>query len=792
MSVLNRKLRRDLLGAKGVLSAIIGIIAVGVACFVGMASLYFDLDQSRRSYYARCRMADFWVELKKLPRSELDRLNDVPGILEIRPRIAFPVTVDLEDVEKPLSGRVISLPAHPAPVLNNIVLKRGSYFSDRRRDEVIVNDAFARARHVRPGDRIHLILNNHRQELLVVGTAISSEFVYLLGPGGLVPDPENFGVFYVKQRFAEEVFDFQGACNELLGRIDLRRRGREQEILDRIETRLEPFGVASTIPLSRQASHWFLSSEIRGLRVTVMILPTIFLTVAALILNVLMRRLAEQQRTVIGTLKAFGYGDRELAVHYLKFGTSVGLIGGMLGVLGGYLLAGQMTEIYKQFYEFPNLVNQMYPGVILAAVLIGVLFASVGTLRGVRAVLRLAPAEAMRPRPPRRGGRILLERLHGIWSRLDFRWQIVLRSLFRNRMRSAVGIFSAAIGAGLILMTLHLRDAMLELIEYQYDKILLSDFDLSLKDEHNYGALLETRSLPGVDVAEPVLNVACTFHHGHRRKRGAVTGILPTARLTVPRDTSGSAVRVPPVGLIVTGKLADILELRPGETLRVVPVSGRRKPVDVQVVRIIDSYLGLAAYADFNYLNSLIGEEESVNQLQLLVDSQPRQVRRFYRAVKRLPAVQSVNAIREQKAMMIGTLVDKMLVSIFVVIGFAGLMFFGSILNASLVSLAERRREIAMLRVLGYRAGEVGSIFLRESFCLNGLGTLLGLVLGYWFSGAMDRAYDTELFRIPFVIRPASWMITGVLGILFTLLAHGPVQRAINRMDWLDALNARE
>ena len=792
MSVLNRKLRRDLLGAKGVLSAIIGIIAVGVACFVGMTSLYFDLDQSRRSYYARCRMADVWVELKKMPLAELDRLNDVPGIVEVHPRITFPVTVDLEGVEKPLSGRVISLPAIPAPVLNNIVLKRGSYFSDRRRDEVIVNDAFARARHVGPGDRIGLILNNRRQELLVVGTAISSEFVYLLGPGGLVPDPKNYGVFYVKRRFAEEVFDFQGACNELLGRIDPVRRGREQEILDRVETRLEPFGVASTTPLSRQASHWFLSNEIRGLWVTVMILPTLFLSVAALILNVLMRRLAEQQRTVVGTLKALGYGNRELAVHYLKFGVLVGFIGGLLGVAGGYLLADQMTDVYKQFYEFPNLTNWMYPGVILSAVLIGVLFASVGTLRGVRAILRLSPAEAMRPKPPRRGGRILLERGHRLWNRLDFRWQMVLRSLFRNRMRSAVGILSAAVGAGLILMTLHLRDAMRELIEYQYDKILLSDFDLSLKDEHNYSALLEARSLPGVDFAEPVLNVTCTFYHGHRRKRGAVTGILPTARLTVPRDTSGEARRVPPVGIIVTGKLADILDLHPGDTVRLVPVAGQRKPVNVPVVGIIDSYLGLAAYADFGYLNGLIDEEESVNELQLLVDSQPEQVRRFYRAVKRLPAVQSVNAIREQKEMMMGTLVDKMLVSIFVVIGFAGLMFFGSILNASLISLAERRREIAMFRVLGYRSREVGAIFLRESFCLNGLGTLLGLALGYWFSGVMDRAYDTELFRIPFVIQPVSWIITGVLGVLFTLIAHGPVQRAINRMDWLDALNARE
>jgi putative ABC transport system permease protein len=198
LSVLDRKLWRDLRGHAGVLLAIAGIIAIGVATFVTMRSAYLNLGEAKDRYYARCRMADFSVELKKAPVIEVNRLADLPGVTEIRPRIQFHVTVDLEGNPRIVNGLAISLPERSGPVINDILLKRGGYFTDRQDEEVIVNDAFARQHGLKPGDRLHLILNDRRQEFLVVGTAISSEFRRFLPeaplhgrhvrlPGGLQP-----------------------------------------------------------------------------------------------------------------------------------------------------------------------------------------------------------------------------------------------------------------------------------------------------------------------------------------------------------------------------------------------------------------------------------------------------------------------------------------------------------------------------------------------------------------------------------------------------------------------------
>jgi len=209
-------------------------------------------------------MADFWIDLKKVPLPNLADLASLSGVAEIEPRIQFHVTVDLPRVQQPLNGLVLSLPDTRRHGINDIVLRRGSYFSPSRRREVIVNDAFARAHNLQPGESIHLLINNRRQELLIAGTAISSEFVYLLGPGTIAPDPTHFGLFYVKRSFAEDVFDFDGAANQIVGLFTPEARGKSNVVLRKAESLLEPYGVFSSISRDNQVSNRFLWMKFKG------------------------------------------------------------------------------------------------------------------------------------------------------------------------------------------------------------------------------------------------------------------------------------------------------------------------------------------------------------------------------------------------------------------------------------------------------------------------------------------------------------------------------------------------
>ena len=804
MSVLDRKLSREMTSQKLLLGAITSIIAVGVACYVTMGSSYNNLTLAKQRYYAQCRMADFSIELKKVPLAELEPVAALPGIAAIRPRIQFAATVALDNVPRPLNGLVLSLPDRREPVINDIVLRRGGYFTDRRQNEVIVNDTFARTHHLKPGDWIHLVLNNRRQELFIVGTAISSEFVYLLGPGAIMPDPEHYGVFYIKQTYAEDVFDFDGAANQVIGQLaPVQKRGQNSFsagkrvltpflVLKRAETILAPYGVFITTPLADQPSNKYLSQEIAGLKTFGIFMPVIFLAVAALVLNVLLSRLADQQRTVMGTLKALGYSDWQVFVHFLKFGLAIGLGGGLLGCVLGYGLAELMTMAYRWFFEFPELKNRVYIGLLSTGLSISVLCAVLGCVRGTRAVLRLKPAEAMRPKPPRKGGAVLLERAAWFWTRLSTGWRMVLRSIVRARVRTGAGIFAAAMGASVLVCGFMMADATYYLVDFQFRWIQRSDLDLTFKGERSADALLEAARLPGVDRAEPTLNVACTFSNGPYHKKGGITGLARDARLTVPHDCNAQPIRIPSAGLSMSRMLAEILHLRRGDAVAVRTIKGLRRTHHVPVVEITDSYLGTAVYADIEYLSGLIGEEFALSGVQLASDGDPAHTAALYRELKRLPALEAVSSRADMVENLEETVLKHMWISIGFFVLFAGIIFFGSILNASLVSLAERQRELATLRVLGYGPWQIGSLMLRESLIVTLIGAGLGMPLGYLLTVLMAEAYESEMFRFPVVSSAGTYIGTAVLAVVFALVAHCAVQRTIHRMDWLEALQAKE
>lgn len=792
MSVLTRKLLRDLRGSWALLGAVASILAIGVTCYVALNSAHRNLRVAQQRYYVQCRMADFSLEFKKAPLAELAQLAELPGVVEIQPRIQFLATVDLPETVEPLNGQVVSLPDERTPTINDVVLVRGGYFTDRRANEVLVNDAFARAHHLHPGQFVHLLLNNRSQELFIVGTAISSEFTYLLSPGSIIPDARRFGVFYLKRSYAEEVFDMQGAANQVIGLLSPEVREQPDDLLRRAERRLESYGALAPTPRRIQPSHMYLDNEIRQLGAFGKIMPGIFVSVAAVILNVLLARLTDQQRTIIGTLKALGYGSGEILWHYVQVGLSVGLSGGLIGCVLGWQLAGAMTGVYRHFFQFPQLTNYVFPETWLAGALLGLGCGLCGAALGARRVLSLQPAEAMRPAPPAAGGGVWLERWTWFWRQLTFSWRMSLRTVLRNRRRTLAGVFAAAMGSALLVNALMMQASIKYLIDFQYRFVQRSDVDLTFKETRGWEALSEARHLPGVDLAEPALDVACTFVNGHHRRQGGVTGLLPTATLTIPRTQDERALRVRPAGLTLSRKLADLLDLRPGDPVRLEISQGLRQVVHVPVVEIADTYLGLSAYADLHWLSRLINEEFALTRVQLAVEADPAARAALYRELKRLPAVQSIDSRSHTIANLEDTLIRNQKFFITILVLFAGAMFFGSVLNASLVSLAERRREVATLQVLGYTPREIGGFFLRESTLVNLAGAIVGIPLGYVLSWRVASTQDTELFRIPLILPTWIPFAAVLLGTAFGLCAHLFVQLAILRMDWLDALKVKE
>ncbi len=788
---LKKKLLRDLWGRKLALSALVVIVGIGVACYVAMASVYRDLDGARARYYRDRRLADFAVDLKRAPASVTERVAALPNVSGVRGRIDFAVLLDLPGVDEPITGRAISMPRRRAPVLNDVVLVRGGWFGGRDDREAILNESFAAAHGLGPGDRIKVTLLDRQVDLLIVGTALSPEFVYLIpAGGGLAPDPARFGVLYCPEELLERSCDLEGAVNQIIGTVHDDEPTAIRNTLELIGDELDAWGVTNTVAAADQPSVRFLADELAGLAVTSRTIPVVFLFVAALVLNVLVSRLVRQQRTVIGTLKALGYSSSQVTVHFLGYGVVVGFGGGVAGLALGWWMQTGLVSVYRQFYAVPGIEAHVYPDIAATGLAISVGFAILGTVKSVRHAASLAPAEAMQPPPPEGGHRILLERMPWLWGRLSFRRRLVLRSIFRNPFRSGVSVFASMVSTALVVTTLNNADALDVIVRHEFEQVSHQDVTVVVRDPIDAARADEVTLLDAIGRIEPQLVIVCDVENGARRKRIGVTGLPSGNELYTPLDDRGRRLVVPEEGLLLSRKLADILGVEVGDVVRLRPLIGRRETVRAPIVGIATIYLGLGAYADLGYLSRLVGEERVANSVLGVVAGR-RATAELYRGVKERPAVIGVGERRRALDQIQQTFGEVMGTFIGVTVLFAGLIAFGAVLNTALVSLSEREREVATLRVLGYHPGQVSRIFSAESVALNGVGIGFGLLAGVGLTHLLSLAYDTELYRFPVVIAPENLALASALMAAFIAAAQLVIYQLIRALEWLAVLQAR-
>lgn len=789
---LGRKLWRDLRGRKSSTLVLVALVAVGIGSLTMMLSLYDDLDRTREAYYTDYRLAHFTVDMKRAPERAVQLASMAPNVARAEGRISLQVLIELRGRIEPIAGIAHSMPLRRRPVINDVFLSSGTWFTGEREEEVILNQAFADANDLRPGDRLRVTLLDEQHDLLIVGTASSPEHVFLLPiDGGLAPDPARFGVMYMPEDFLQRSGDLEGGYNQIVGMAFDRSEEELRRTLDALERKLDSWGVTNTTPMQDQPSYQLLQSELTGLQTNAVIMPTIFLGVAMLILNVLLGRLVAQQRSVIGTLRAIGRSRGEMMMHFMWIGMAVAFLGAVGGLFLSLYLQGVLIKIYVQYYTFPSLEAGFYPKYHIAGFLIALVAGCAGTARSAFKASSLHPAEAMRPAPPERGGRIVIERITLLWNRLSFRYRLVLRAIFRNPFRSCVNLLTAVLAMALLVTSFAMADGMNYLVEYQFGMISHEDLSVALREPVGIEGPDEVRDFPTVTTVEPQLSIVSDLSAGHRRERIAVVGLPPKNRLFTPLNLANEPIEIPPGGLVLTDKAADLLGVGIGDTVSFRPLIGRRERVETPIVGVVKSYLGVSAYANIDYLSRLIGEDRVANSI-LATSGQAGAWDELYTEVKERPDVVGISNRQRAITQMRETFIENIKVSISVLILFAGLIAFGSVLNTALVSLSEREREVGTFRVLGYTPGEIAAILRGEQIILAALGIMVGAFAGVGLIHVIAIAYDTDFLRMPVVIYPSRILIAALLMVFFISLAQLLVYGYIRRLPWLDALKVKE
>ena len=787
MRALDRKLVRELGQSKAQSLAIAMVIASGVAVFVMSINTLGFLRETRDAYYERYRFGHLFASVRRAPLAVQERLIGIPGVAAVDCRIVSDVTLDVPDLEEPAVGRLISLPRDEQRGLNRVHLRRGRMPEPDRAGEVLVSDAFFEANSLALGDQIEAILNGRLQTLRLVGVALSPEYVIQIRGGDLLPDERRFGVFWMPRRQMEAAFNMEGAFNDVS--LRLLKGSNEHEVIDRLDAILKPYGSTGAIGRDHHTSARFLADEIKQLRATGLVAPTVFLGVAAFLLNIVLSRRIIAHRSIIATLKAFGYTNLEIGWHYLQSTLIVATLGALSGVLGGFWMGSGLARLYSEFYRFPSFVYRPDFRVILAAVAISLIAAVVGSLHAVRSATKLQPAEAMQPVAPPVYRRSWLERL-GIDKWLPMTARMVFRSLQRRPIGAALSSIGIAFSVAVMVMTGFSSDAIDYLIDFQFSVAQRHDVQVVFRETTSPRVRHDLRHLPGVYEVEPFRAVAVNLRNGHLEYRTSVLGLDSRRQLYRLLNTDAKPIRLPASGIVLNDKLAEILNVVSGSEITVEVLEGQELVRQVEVAGVATEYSGTNAYMDRYQLNRLMQETDVLSGAFLAVDSSQRS--ELYLQLKQTPQVSSVSIQSAMIQQFRDTIAANQLKMQSFTVFFAAVIAVGVVYNTARISLDERSRELATLRVIGFTRGEVSAILLGELGILTLLAIPIGCCIGFGFCAAMVAGFESELYRIPLVIHPASYARAALVTVIAALASGLLVRNRLDHLNLVDVLKSRE
>jgi len=788
MRALDRKLLRDLVHLKSQLAAVALVLASGIAIFVTLRSAHAYLVATQEAYYRDYRFAQVFVHVKRAPRAVGATLRAIPGVAAAETRIVTDVILDVPGLDEPATGRLVSIPTGRRPLLNDLHLRRGRFPSRDRPSEVLVSEAFARANRLDPGSALGAVIEGRWQRLQVVGVALSPEYVYeIRGEGEVFPDNRGFGVLWMGEEALATAFGLSGAWND--ASLTLTPGAVPGEVLDQLDRLLARYGGLGAYTREDQISNRFLTDEITETQATSVIVPTIFLAVSAFLLHIVMSRLVATQRDQLAVLKAFGYGNLAVGRHYLELALAPVLTGTVPGVLAGLWLASALARVYARFYQFPALAYRSHPGIVAAALAIAAGSALLGAVDAVRRAVALPPAEAMRPEAPARFRRGLAERL-GLGRFLSPSARLVVRNVERRPVKSLLGVGGIALAVAVVVSGLFVFDAVDVLKEVQFGEVEREDLTVVFTAPRPVAARHALAHLPGVLRVEPFRAVPVRLRAGPRSHRTSLLGLSPGAELRRVVDVRGRARQPLPGGLLLTDTLAGMLGVAPGGTVTVEVLEGERPVREVPVGGVVSEMLGLGAYMDSASLHRLLREGETLSGAYLAVDR--AQAPRLYTLLKRLPGISGVGL---RQAVIEGferTISESFSQSLWIVVGFACLIAFGVVYNAARISLSERGRELASLRVLGFSRGEVAVLLLGEQALLTLAALPVGALIGYGLAALITLRSDSELFRLPLIVRQATYVSAFLVVTGAALLSGFLVRRRLDRLDLVEVLKTRE
>lgn len=788
MGILRKKLGHFIKRNLGQFLAAVSVVMIGIMIYIAMNTTYYSLNQTQSTFYRENNFADYYFQMVKAPEEVVKRISALAGVNRVTGRIQMDLPIFKKNEER-ATARVVSYTLPMDHELNRITVEQGRLFSANQSAgniEAVVDPHFAPANNLNWGDQLSVIVDGKQRYVTVVGTATSPEFVYpMKDAADILPDPLKFGIFMMEQRQAQQLVNMPGQINQVL--IEFTPGTDQEQVVESVKEILKPYGLLGSYPRKNQLSHAVLQAKLDGIRSIALVLPVMFLLLAAVIQFIILRRMVKSQRTQIGVMKAVGYNNTQILLHYTVYALAVSTLGAILGILLGLLMAGGISNLYAKYFNLPNVLNTFNFSTIVYALILSLGIGAVAGLAGSRGVLRIQPAEAMRPESPQSNGKSLLERWHFLWRNLSPGWKMTFRNIGRNRGRFAAALIGVIFAVGLLIIAFFYNDAVDYIMQksfYQGEKYdLIVRFKTIIPEKE----LINLRHIDGVRNVEAMMEIPVKIHFRNQEEDEVLLAYSVDMSMKTLQDETGQVINIPAEGIIINQRTAQKLGIRVGDQVEVetlLPVGPIHRDT-VEIAGETQQLFGGGSYINLEQANRILQESRLVSGAMLQVD--PGKANEVESSLNQMLGISSV--LSRQKEIQIFQEDMSVVTSVVGLMAFFAVMLgFAIIYNASVINFAERRRELASLRVIGFSIQEISSLLFKENMILLGAGILLGLPFGRFMVQSYVQSASTDQFTLPVVIYPATYLYAAIGGILFVLAAHYLAVRGIKRLDMVATL----
>jgi len=525
--------------------------------------------------------------------------------------------------------------------------------------------------------------------------------------------------------------------------------------------------------------------------------PLIFFLVAALVSLTTMTRMVQENRIEIGTFKALGYSRAAIVSHYLIYAMSASIAGSVIGVSFGFrLFPPLIMNAYGSLYSIPRSLTPFSSGLALQASLIAILFTTIAAIAATLEELREAPASLMRPKPPKAGKTILLERITFIWKRLSFTKKVTARNIFRYKQRLFMTVIGIATCTGLMITGFGLKSGIIGAVENQFTNIYRYDMQSTFKKNIDYNKknttknkIMEDTNVKSVLFTYTKNGTVNLYKAGREDAYVVVTDHKEELNNYINLTMKGKTLNLSEDGVIITEKLSKLMNKKIGDTFE---ITLNDKVVKAKISAITEHYLQHYVYMSSDYYKKITEDNLEFNGFYGLLkntsESSENSTTKLLTTIKDVGSVSYKNNSHfdfNKTTKSINSVVVVLIVS-------AGVLAFVVIFNLTNININERKRELSTIKLLGFYDNELALYIYRENIILTILGSLTGIGVGILLNNFVINTSETNVMMFMRTIDPIYFLYSVLITISFSIIVNLAMYREFGNIDMIESLKNAE